>query len=58
MRLKTPICQTYERSTVAFRKLRKQTQAGRAAKDSFQYELYLLGPALLLGLICTEDGAI
>ena len=25
-------------------------------KDSFQYELYLLGPALVLGLICTEAG--
>ena len=27
------------------------------SKDSFQYELYLLGPALVLGLICTEAPA-
>lgn len=28
------------------------------SKDSFQYELYLLGPALVLGLICTEAPAM
>jgi len=38
MRCRTPICQTYERSS-----------------DSFQYEIYLLGPCLVLGLLCTEE---
>merc|ERR1719215_1921457 len=38
MRFKTPICQTYERSS-----------------DSFPYELYVLGPCFVLGLIITES---
>ena len=25
------------------------------SKDSFQYEIYLLGPCVLLGLICAEE---
>ncbi|OLP98757.1 ER lumen protein-retaining receptor [Symbiodinium microadriaticum] len=41
MRYKTPVCQTYERST-----------------DSFQYEIYLLAPCVLLGLICAEEYTI
>mmetsp|Transcript_14366 Transcript_14366/g.50432 ORF Transcript_14366/g.50432 Transcript_14366/m.50432 type:complete len:218 (-) Transcript_14366:80-733(-) len=41
MRCKTPICQTYERSS-----------------DSFPYEMYLLGPCFLLGLLCTEEYTI
>lgn len=41
MRMKPPICQTYERET-----------------DNFAYELYFLGPCLLLGGIFAEEYTI
>lgn len=41
MRMKPPICQTYERSN-----------------DSFKYEVFLLGPCLLLGILCSEEYTI
>merc|ERR1719203_80329 len=33
-------------------------QTYERSKDCFQYEVYLLGPCFLLGLICTEEYTI
>mmetsp|Transcript_80683 Transcript_80683/g.211810 ORF Transcript_80683/g.211810 Transcript_80683/m.211810 type:complete len:218 (-) Transcript_80683:62-715(-) len=34
------------------------SQTYERSNDSFQYELYLLGPCFVLGLLCTEDYTI